>query len=125
MNIINHRPRCDGGSGSSLWCFSCHFALFSRCTDILLEMFQLNEFLHQVLQILKLFGGMPMFLMIGALPFLVVPKRINFDWLYLFELWEFLYEWEKPFIRDSQISEPKRLLLPPILSLASLLGLVV
>lgn len=74
----NHRgyQRCRG-LGGCLW---CRLSLPACCVDVLLKVFDPNEFLHQVMQILALFSGVAMLLMVRAHFVLVSSIRIYLDW---------------------------------------------
>ena len=87
MYIVNDNfgsfRRCRGLDDG----FWCRLSLFPGCANILLKVFGLDKFLHQVMQTLALFNGVVVILMVGAPSVPILSSRIYFDWLQPFEVW--------------------------------------
>ena len=66
------------GLGDCLWC--C-LSLLACCANVLLKVLDPDELLHQVMQVLVLFNGVAMILMVRTLSILVSSLWICLDWL--------------------------------------------
>ena len=76
-NISGSFRKCRGLDN----CFWCCLSLPVGHAKVLLRVFNFDKFLHQVMQILALFGGVVMILMVGAPSVPVPSSQIYFDWL--------------------------------------------
>ena len=87
-------------------------------------MSDLDKFLYQVMQILALFSGVVVILMIGTTSVPIPSIRICLDWLRSFEVRQVTNLWEESLIGVAEGSEYHLLLLPTVSPLVNMPQLV-